>query len=48
MVHYRARFEPSRKHHALYTELLKFYRDLYGHLKDDFARFAQLRRTLAD
>ncbi len=48
MVQYRARFEPNLIHHAHYTELLQFYRDLYRHLKDDFPRFARWANALAD
>lgn len=44
MVRFRARLEPNPQHHATYTQLFEFYRDLYTHLKDDFARLAELNQ----
>ncbi|MDE0392331.1 MAG: FGGY-family carbohydrate kinase [Rhodospirillales bacterium] len=48
MVQHRARFEPNWTHHAHYTELLQFYRDLYRNLKSDFPRLARWARDRTD
>lgn len=44
MVKFRATLEPNPEHHARYTQLFECYRDLYAHLKDDFAKMAEFVR----
>jgi len=44
MARFRAVMEPDPERHATYTNLFKFYRDLYAHLKDDFAKMAELNQ----
>jgi sugar (pentulose or hexulose) kinase len=44
MVRFRAELEPNPEHHARYTQLFECYRGLYAHLKDDFAKMAELMR----
>jgi xylulokinase len=46
MVKFRTAFEPNPEHHAMYTQLFELYRELYKHLKADFARLSELSREL--
>ncbi|MBI3951817.1 MAG: hypothetical protein HY314_15315 [Acidobacteria bacterium] len=46
MVKFRRTLDPRPEHHDLYTRLFGFYQDLYRHLKDDFARMAELNRVI--
>ncbi len=44
MAKFRAPLEPNMEHYARYSDLFKLYRGLYAHLKDDFAKLAELNR----
>lgn len=46
MVKLRACFEPRPEEHAAYTQLLSFYRNLYQHVKEDFAELGHLLQSL--
>ncbi len=45
MVRFRTVLEPNPTHHETYSRLFEFYRGLYAHLKEDFARLAGLSET---
>ena len=35
--------EPNRENHAIYMDYFRLYKQLYGHVKDDFRTLAALR-----
>lgn len=46
MVKFRAILEPHPDHQAVYAKRFGLYRNLYAHLKDDFAELSQLTGAL--
>jgi xylulokinase len=44
---YVGRMEPDSKLHALYMDYFKLYKELYGHVKQDFRTLAELAKRYA-
>jgi sugar (pentulose or hexulose) kinase len=44
---YAARMEPNLEHHTRYMEYFTLYKQLYAHVKEDFASLARLREKYA-